>query len=64
MKPFSFDPLEAAVFACGLLLALMLVRTLKARQSAKSGRPITVGKSWMPAALALILLVVLWFYLS
>ena len=64
MTPFAIDPLTAAVFACGFLLAVMLVRTVRARQSTNSRRPVTPARSWMPAAVALVLLVALWLWLA
>ena len=61
----SIDPLEAAVFVFGLLLAMMGVRLIKARQDAKRERtPTRSGASWIPAVLALICLLAVWLYLS
>ena len=65
MKPFNIDPLEAAVFACGFVLAIMLVRTLKMRQASHSQRRVTAAtKAWMSAAVALAALFALWLFLS
>jgi hypothetical protein len=61
----SIDPLEAAVFVFGLLLALMIVRTIKGRQAPRRGRAAATGnRRWMPAAIALALLLAVWLYLS
>jgi hypothetical protein len=61
----SIDPLEAAVFVFGLLLALMIARTIKGRQAPRRRRATAAGnRSWMPAAIALALLLAVWLYLS
>ena len=61
----KIDPLEAAVFVFGLLLALMIGRMVAARRSAKPGQAAAAsGRSWMPAVIALALLLAVWLYLS
>lgn len=61
----KIDLLQAAVFVFGLLLALMIVRMVKARSGTRRGRAVASGgRSWMPAAIALALLLAVWLYLS
>ena len=65
MTLLNIDPIQAAVFIFGLVLAWMIVRMVKARQAPKRAHAVVTGrKAWLPAAIALALLVAVWLYLS
>jgi hypothetical protein len=65
MTLLNIDPVQAAIFVFGLVLAWMMVRLIRARQAPKRGQAVARGgRAWMPAAIALALLLALWLYLS
>jgi hypothetical protein len=65
MTLLAIDPVQAAIFVFGLVLAWVIVRLVKARQAPQRGQAVARGgKGWMPAAVALALLLALWLYLS